>query len=168
MNIFVLDEDPFVAAKYLCDQHVTKMILESAQMLCTAHRCLDGNDEGQLNDERDRVLYKITHKNHPCTIWARTNSQNYSWLFCHFLGLLNEFMIRNGKIHACSKLKRVLSRMPNNIPPSDRISDFAICMPETYKVLDNPVQSYKIYYINEKLKFAKWPENRRPEWIKNY
>ena len=37
MNIFVLDEDPIKAAEYHCNKHVCKMILESAQMLCTTH-----------------------------------------------------------------------------------------------------------------------------------
>ena len=42
MNIFVLDRDPIQAAKYMCDKHVVKMILESCQLLSTAHRVLDG------------------------------------------------------------------------------------------------------------------------------
>lgn len=37
MNIFVLDEDPVKAAEYHCNKHVCKMIIESAQMLCTTH-----------------------------------------------------------------------------------------------------------------------------------
>lgn len=168
MNIFVLDADPFMAAKDLCNQHVVKMIVETAQLLSTAHRCLDGNDEGYLNDGRQEVLYKITHKNHPCAIWARENSYNYSWLYLHFLGLLNEYMLRYGKIHSCSKLKRTLLKFPNNIPPSERMTDFKLCMPEEYKVLDNPIKSYRIYYLNEKLKFARWPENRRPKWTKSF
>jgi hypothetical protein len=44
MNIFYLDKDPIKAAEYSCDKHVVKMILESAQMLCTAHRVLDGEN----------------------------------------------------------------------------------------------------------------------------
>ena len=44
MNIFVLDKDPIVAAKMACDKHIVKMILESAQMLCTAKRVLDGTE----------------------------------------------------------------------------------------------------------------------------
>ena len=34
MNIFAVDTDPKIAAQQLCDKHVVKMILESAQMLC--------------------------------------------------------------------------------------------------------------------------------------
>ena len=36
MNIFYVDKDPKIAAKMMCDKHIIKMILESAQMLCTA------------------------------------------------------------------------------------------------------------------------------------
>ena len=45
MNIFILDKDPKLAAQMLCDKHIPKMIIESAQMLSTAHRMLDGKPE---------------------------------------------------------------------------------------------------------------------------
>lgn len=35
MNIFVLSEGPVEAARMQCDKHVVKMIVETAQMLCT-------------------------------------------------------------------------------------------------------------------------------------
>ena len=38
MNIFFLDKFPVKSAEYLCDKHVPKMLLESAQMLSTAVR----------------------------------------------------------------------------------------------------------------------------------
>ena len=41
MNIFYVDRDPVKAAQMMCDKHIVKMILESAQMLCTAKRVLD-------------------------------------------------------------------------------------------------------------------------------
>ena len=44
MNIFVLDEDPRVSAEMVCDKHVVKMIIESAQMLSTVHRYVDGDE----------------------------------------------------------------------------------------------------------------------------
>ena len=48
MNIFYLDKNPKVAAQMMCDKHVVKMILESAQMLSTAHRVLDGDAYADL------------------------------------------------------------------------------------------------------------------------
>ena len=43
MNLFILDKDPVKAAQLQCDKHVVKMIVESAQMLSTVHRMLDGD-----------------------------------------------------------------------------------------------------------------------------
>ena len=80
MNIFYLDKNPVVAAQMQCDKHVVKMILESAQMLSTAHRVLDGNEYADK-----KGLYKMAHKNHPSTIWARSSLENYVWLFDHMV-----------------------------------------------------------------------------------
>jgi len=42
VNIFYLDKNPKIAAEMHCDKHVVKMITETAQLLSTAHRILDG------------------------------------------------------------------------------------------------------------------------------
>ena len=36
MNIFVLDQDPSIAAQYNCDKHIVKMVLELFQQLGSA------------------------------------------------------------------------------------------------------------------------------------
>ena len=41
MNIFYFDKDPGVAAQAQPDKLLVKMPLETAHMLCTAHRELD-------------------------------------------------------------------------------------------------------------------------------
>jgi hypothetical protein len=69
MNIFFLDENPTLSAKYHVDKHVVKMILETAQLLCSVHHVTD-----QVTDQ---VPYKLSHKNHPCAIWARESLSNY-------------------------------------------------------------------------------------------
>ena len=68
MNIFYIDKDPVIAAQMMCDKHVVKMILESAQMLSTAHRVLDGDVYANLIG-----LYKTAHKNHPSTCLLYTS-----------------------------------------------------------------------------------------------
>ena len=61
-----------ISAEMHCNKHVVKMILETAQMLSTAHRVIDGDEYA------DRMgLYKMAHKNHPSTIWTRTSTENY-------------------------------------------------------------------------------------------
>ena len=77
MNIFYLHQDPHEAAKLQYNKHVVKMILESAQMLCTAHHCIMTGDAD--------VPYKMAHKNHPSTVWARRSANNYEWLYHHFV-----------------------------------------------------------------------------------
>ena len=36
MNIFALDSDPYKAARMMCDKHIPKLIVESAQMMAAS------------------------------------------------------------------------------------------------------------------------------------
>lgn len=175
MNIFYLDTCPTTAASYMVDRHVVKMILESAQILSTAHRLLDGRQETininsrnrkvySLDDQRDPVLYKATHVNHPSAAWVRESSCHYKWLLDHFNALMSEYTFRYGKSHACeSRIADALSAYPNNIhnngwtPPP-------LCMPDEYKVND-PVQSYRNYYKFGKSSLHSWKKRLSPDWI---
>lgn len=105
MNIFYLDESSALAAQYHCDKHVVKMILESAQLLSTAHRVLDGKKvfeehRGKFK-ERYRMpgpletsLYEAAYVKHPCSLWARESFENYMWLYWLFIRLLDEYTYR--------------------------------------------------------------------------
>ena len=158
MNIFYLDRNPIVAAQMMCDKHVIKMILESAQMLSTAHRVLDGDEHA------DNVgMYKMTHKNHPSTIWVRANSENYDWLQEHMEALLTEYTHRYGKRHATERLIHSLWEHPKNITHDD-FTDPPQCMPDYCKG-DDAVSAYQNYYIMEKSDFATWKRRDRPEWF---
>ena len=158
MNIFYLDRDPEIAAQMHCDKHVVKMILESAQMLSTAHRVLDGDE---IADSKG--LYKMTHKNHPCAIWARTNSENYEWLWSLYDNLMKEYTYRYYKHHASERLIHSLWELPQNMPHGD-FTDPPQCMPD-YCKSDNTVSAYQTYYIVEKSDFATWKRRVQPEWI---
>ena len=59
MNIFYFNHNPITSAEAQPDKMLVKMPLETAQMLCTAHRELDGDEWA------DEVgLYKTAYKNH--------------------------------------------------------------------------------------------------------
>ena len=75
MNIFYLDKNPKLAAKYHCDKHIVKMIIEYAQILSTVHHLYNSPNE-ILNK-----IYKKTHINHPCVKWAASNLENYNFLY---------------------------------------------------------------------------------------
>src|SRR6056297_1611059 len=82
VNVFWLDESPELAAGYHCDQHVNKMLLEAAQVLCTAAR--------ENEYERD-FLYQATHTDHPVTRWATESRANWLELRDHAEALNAEF-----------------------------------------------------------------------------
>ena len=158
MNIFYFYDSPVKSAEAQPDKMLVKMPLETAQMLCTAHRELDGDEYA------DKVgLYKRAYWNHPCTVWARECNENYSWLYAHFLALGMEYTYRYGKEHASIvKLAKPLMQFPKNIK-SDKITPVAQAMPDQYKN-DNPIKAYRDYCINEK-HYAKWEKGRdKPKW----
>jgi hypothetical protein len=93
MNIFFLHFDPKTCAQMHVDKHAVKMILESVQLLCSAHH-LHPNGE-------DLKLMKLTHKNHPSSIWTRESLSNYKWLLELTKELCKEYTYRYGKVHKC-------------------------------------------------------------------
>jgi len=176
MNIFVLDGNPKAAAEMHCDKHIPKMIVESAQMLSTAHRILDGGEylapsksgkrmvKHYRLSHHDDLIYKAVHAKHPCTIWTMQSHNNYLWHYHLWRHLAEEFEYRFGKLHASwEKLKDVLYDTPQNVVYGD-MTPYALAMPDEYKV-DCPVQSYRNYYLGDKTRFAKWDKGRSaPNW----
>ena len=159
MNIFYFYDCPVLSAQAQPDKMLVKMPLETAQMLCTAHRELDGDEYA------DEVgLYKRAYWNHPCTVWARECLGNYKWLYDHFIALGNEYKYRYGREHASiTKLKMPLVRLPANIKMAYEKTPLAQAMPEEYKNED-AIIAYRDYCINEK-HYAKWERNRaKPTW----
>ena len=145
MNIFYLDKDPAKAASYFYDKHKVKMILESAQMLCTAHHHY-GNG--------DNVPYKKAHYNHPSTIWCRQNASQYMWLYDHMLALGEEYTKRYKKTHlTITKCKDVLKQLPPAIPDST-FTEPPQCMPDHHKVPDCSITAYWNYYEQDKYTVA--------------
>ena len=175
MNIFYLDEDVTECAKMHVDKHCVKMILEYAQLLSTAHRVIDGtlltgiSDKGHkrtswiLPDDRNDVLYKATHINHPSAIWVRENAHNYVWLFRLFGALMDEYTYRYGKKHACEHLASTLSYRPKNIPKGS-LTEPPCCMPDDCKV-DSTIDSYRNYYKTYKSHMFLWKNRPQPVWI---
>lgn len=170
MNIFFLDMSPERAARYHCDKHVIKMILESAQLLCTAHRVLDGFQDGKRwahpDASMDEILYKATHINHPCAIWVRESKQNYSWVYELMMELNKEFVRRYNKSEPHATIRKAAGILL--APPKNLVKvDFTCppkCMPEEVQ-LDDVVSSYRNYYSKCKMDIAKWTNTNTPEWI---
>ena len=141
MNIFYLDSDPVKAAQVQYNKHVVKMILESAQMLCTAHHHYDNGHN---------VPYKKAHYNHPSTIWCRQNASQYMWLYDHMIALGKEYTKRYKKTHlTITKCAEVLKQLPPTIPETI-FTEPPQCMPDQYKVIGDSLSAYWNYYEQEK------------------
>lgn len=176
MNIFYLDHDPAECAKLHVDRHTTKMVLEYAQLLSTAHRVLDGNvtvglsPSGRkrttyvLDSPSDSILYAATHINHPSAIWVRVRESHYRWLFALWIELMQEYTYRYGKNHACEKLIGHLNKPPKNIEFGGGFDEPTPAMPDDVKVKGDSIASYKNYYISNKQHLASWQGkiNSRP------
>lgn len=153
MNIFFLDENVEKCAQYHCDKHCVKMILETAQLLCSAHWMV-GNE----------APYRLTHKNHPCAIWVRKSIYNYNWLLELGFALCAEYHRRYDKVHKCQAVMDWcefnipdLPEVPFSVPPQ--------CMPDIYKQ-SNTVKAYRAYYMGEKAGFAVWKHTLTPTWFR--
>jgi hypothetical protein len=159
MNIFYLDADPAIAAQQQCDKHCVKMILETAQLLSTAHRLLNGDEYA------DSVgLYKATHKNHPSAVWVRQSTANYNWTHLHLTALCAEYTRRYNKTHKTQRLLTALAKLPGALPDADTMTEPPQCMPDQYKG-DCAVSAYRNYYLGEKMYMAKWAYTEAPTWV---
>ena len=151
MNIFVLDEDPRTCAEYHCDKDVVKMILETAQMMCTIN-----------NELGNTTPYKSAFSKHPCTLWLKQSLANYHWALQLVKHLNCEYQQRYNKTME-HKSWSVVSSLPTKIAlPNIELTPFAQAMPEKYKN-ENAVIAYRTYYINDKKDFATW-KNQTPKW----
>lgn len=167
MNLFILSLIQREVAQYMMDKHVSKILLEAVQMLCSAKRILSPDDE--INER----IYKLAHKNHPVTIWCRKSKANFVWTLDLVEELHNEWRFRYGhpetKFHKSYLMALILRE---NMPSDDSFEEvgltpFALAMPVEFKTED-PVESYRNYYMSEsKQKIASWNKRReKPTWYK--
>lgn len=177
MNIFYIHRNPTVAAQMMVNSHVVKMIMESAQILSTAHRLLDGEmylaktksgrnvKRWRLSDQvMEAGLCAATHINHPSVVWCRQSATHYCWLYNHFLGLLDEYTYRYDKVHAYASKIDLLKQLPLNIG-SAAFTDPPPAMDKTFIISEDAVENYRNYYIAGKEHLHKWKKRDVPDWM---
>ena len=168
MNLFILSLIHAEIAEYMMDKHISKILLEAVQMLCSARRVLEPDDT-----QGNAQLYKLAHKNHPVTIWCRASKANFLWVLDLVDHMHTEWKYRYG--HPEKKMHKsylVALYLREHMPSDDKfveigLTPFALAMPDKYKT-DDPVVSYRNYYMSEeKQKIATWKKKRgKPEWYK--
>ena len=164
MNRFIIEDTPHKIASSLCDQHVVKMPLEEAQMLCTTlwHHAPDYAEEHDL--------YKPVHQKHPCTLWAMENRLNYQWAFTLYDAMLGEYGKRYHKIHGASKHYTALFNGIKFVPDW---KNFLTPHPQCFSGHDQlktdevfPILAYRRFYIVDKSRFARYKYTEKPTWMK--
>ncbi len=157
MNLFYVHEDPKTAAKSLCDKHVVKMILETAQMLSTAHRLSD--------TPQAPFVYKMTHKNHPSTKWLRSSQIAYKWGLDHLQELFTEYTHRYDKIHKTEREKlEYLKVIPKDLPELPFIAP-PQCMYDECRGLDTIIAYQSYYRIRRTEIDMRWTNREIPAWL---
>jgi hypothetical protein len=165
MNLFILSLCFQECAEWMFDKHVSKMIVEAVQMLSTAKHLLDPFPSGE-----ESKIYKISHKNHPVSIWIRTSLENYMWTLHMVEAMHNEWRYRYGhpetKVHASYTIAQLLHECAPSADkfPEKGLTSFAQAMPEEYKCED-AVEAYRKYYQSpDKRRIATWKRRTPPSW----
>ncbi len=164
MNRFIVDHHPNAIAKSLCDQHVVKMPLEEAQMLCTAlwHHAPEYAEKHNL--------YKPVHQKHPCTLWAMKTRANYMFAWRLYDAMLDEYTHRYGRKHGCSKHYDALLNGWHHIPEGS-LTPHPQCFSghdDLKTDEDYPIRAYRAFYQRDKMDFARWNKNRAmPTWLQS-
>jgi hypothetical protein len=152
MNIFVLSRNIKKCAMYHCDKHIVKMILESAQMLCTAIWLSGGT-----------APYRKVHMKHPCTLWALESLSNWRWLRELTKELNEEFKYRYDK-KIDHKSYEVVKTLQEPEIEDKGLTEFAQAMFDQFKVPGDPIKAYRQFYVGSKHAFASWAKRPVPEW----
>lgn len=170
MNVFVLSPSPRKSAELMCDRHVVKMTLETAQILSTGQYLYHHGGHAQPG------LYKPTHKGHPCVLGTVLIPAYRHWVYLHGLALADEYELRYGKTHKSRgvlehPLIRSWARPPSEAGSDwpktwyDLSLDFPMAMPDVYKQgrEGRVCEAYRAYYIGEKTNqlWCKWATGRR-------
>jgi hypothetical protein len=166
MNLFLLSLNFKECAEFMFDKHISKILLEIVQMLCTAIQIID-----EENEVKNKIkIYKIAHKNHPVTIWMRESLDNYMWALQLVDAMHDEWKYRYD--HPSEKMHKsyiVATYLKDFAPSADKfpsrgLTPFALAMPNECKTND-PIESYRTYYQTaDKQKIASWKKRGKPEW----
>jgi hypothetical protein len=156
MNIFALDPDPKIAASMHCDQHLHKMILESAQMLSTwlYH---------SFPKTRPHI-YKPSYENHPCTQWVFAHTDNRTYLV-YLARELDSIRQDNGSDeHLSSRTIEIAADCIgcDDFPELYQTPETFVFAGPAYIALRHDInihEKYKLYYRH---KHKEWLDTRRP------
>jgi hypothetical protein len=164
MNIFILDENPEVCAKYHTDKHIVKMPTETAQMISFVYHDKEIWDSTVPNFI---MGFSKTHYKHPCSIWIRESLSNFLYACRLGIELYNEYQFRYNKPDKHQRAIQIFQFALQNPPKlQDKgLTDFALAMDEQYIKHKSAVENYREYYRNGKSHLFSWKNRQKPHFI---
>jgi len=162
MNRFIIEKTPHEIASSLCDQHIVKMPLEEAQMLCTTlwYHAPDY--------AKDNNLYKPVHQKHPCTLWAMENKENYVFAYKLYSAMLDEYTDRYDKYHGAN-IHQIPLWVGKKFLPEGKMTPHPQCFSGHDDLKTDefyPIEAYRKFYIVDKSRFARYKYTDKPTWMK--
>ena len=172
MNIFYLSHKTSRCARWHCDKHVVKMILETTQLLYTAHWVLsvipDFGDAPVRKGTEERGYKSIRNAKHPCAIWVRESLEHYVWLCELGLALCKEYRHRYGayKRHSCEDHLQWLFEFPPMELGALGWKEPPKAMPDEYKISKSSIVAYRQYYRFGKADLLRYTGRSTPHWLR--
>lgn len=168
MNLFILSLNFVECARYMFDKHISKIILEAAQMLCMAYRI----HAAIADADAPGGIYRMSksHRSHPVTLWMCASYENVVWTLDLVDAMHEEWKYRYDhpvdKEHksyvVCKWIREHMADMTTL--PKIGLTPFAQAMPDEYRDTD-AITAYRNYYQSpEKARIATWKKREQPEW----
>ena len=160
VNLFYLDHNPKKCAKYYCNKHVIKILVEICQILSQIHHEI-GNKNPPYKKCRGISLNLSTY------VWAKESIGNYNYCVQLALELLKEYKYRyNNKNH---KSEKAIIWLKNNLPPIKKkirtkfkLSNNVSIYNEFY---NDVVLASRLIYVDFKCKNDNWSIRDKPSWF---
>ena len=163
VNLFYLDKNPRLCAKYYCDKHVNKIMIEILQILSQIH-----HDMGELEPPYKKCM--AVKPNLGPYVWATKSKANYKYCADLAYYLLEEYRFRYDKTeHKCeSAIKWLSENIPKSIVNERRTKFILTDNIKSYGEYFNVVDASRYNYVDFKCKTDKWTKRSKPEWYDEY
>jgi hypothetical protein len=160
MQLFILDYSPVVSARSLCDKHLRKMCLETAQILSSVMATLNLPLSGNMPRPYNALHPVIKALNSPVKV---------DYAVIYNASLQTEYKCRFGKSHAYAELSQLYWRklFNGNFIFLPQECTFARAFKDIEITQKDIVLAYRIYYRYKKTQIADWryTNSAEPKWL---
>lgn len=160
MQLPIFDTDPIESALQSPDAWLKKLPVEVCQMLATCYTT-DELANAPLT-AKGTVRSNKSHPHHPIVKWVQASQANFIWAWEYAYAAIIEAFERGiiKKAHHMLFLDWVLDNLPTF--PQQTCTEFV--KPKGYEYL-SIVDSYRTYFLDNKLHLAQWSNRDVPEWF---